>query len=61
MNRTGPGSANFTGAFVGIACQDMSGTAHPADFDYFEYRERELFPALVVSRVARVFGAGSRA
>jgi xylan 1,4-beta-xylosidase len=38
---TGPGSANFTGAFVGLACQDMSGTAHPADFDYFEYRERE--------------------
>ena len=38
---TGPGSANFTGAFVGMACQDMSGTAHPADFDYFEYRERE--------------------
>ena len=38
---TGPGSANFTGAFVGMACQDMSGTAHPADFDYFEYRERD--------------------
>ncbi len=37
----GLGSANFTGAFVGVACQDMSGTAHPADFDYFEYRERE--------------------
>ena len=38
---TGPGSANFTGAFVGMACQDMSGTGHPADFDFFEYRERE--------------------
>jgi xylan 1,4-beta-xylosidase len=38
---TGPGFANFTGAFVGVACQDMAGTAHPADFDYFEYRERE--------------------
>jgi xylan 1,4-beta-xylosidase len=37
----GLGSANFTGAFVGMACQDMSGTVHPADFDYFEYRERE--------------------
>jgi xylan 1,4-beta-xylosidase len=37
----GPGSANFTGAFVGVACQDMSGMARPADFDYFEYRERE--------------------
>ncbi|MEY2878719.1 MAG: hypothetical protein RLZZ15_1099 [Verrucomicrobiota bacterium] len=35
-----PGTPNFTGAFVGLACQDMSGTAHPADFDWFEYRER---------------------
>ena len=38
---TAPGSPNFTGAFVGVACQDMSGAARPADFDYFEYRERE--------------------
>ena len=37
---TAPGAPNFTGAFVGMACQDMSGTAHPADFDWFEYRER---------------------
>ena len=35
-----PGSPNFTGAFVGVACQDTSGTALPADFDWFEYRER---------------------
>lgn len=35
-----PGTPNFTGAFVGMACQDGAGTAHPADFDYFEYRER---------------------
>jgi xylan 1,4-beta-xylosidase len=35
-----PGTPNFTGAFVGMACQDMSGTARPADFDFFEYRER---------------------
>jgi xylan 1,4-beta-xylosidase len=35
-----PGGANFTGAFVGMACQDMSGTGLAADFDYFEYRER---------------------
>jgi xylan 1,4-beta-xylosidase len=41
---TGPGAANFTGAFVGVACQDLSGTSHPADFDYFEYREREYSP-----------------
>lgn len=38
---TQPGMANFTGAFVGMACQDMSGAAKHADFDYFEYRERE--------------------
>lgn len=40
----GPGSANFTGAFVGMACQDMSGALHPADFDWFEYRERDFTP-----------------
>ena len=36
-----PGQPNFTGAFVGMACQDVSGAARCADFDYFEYRERE--------------------
>ncbi len=30
--------ANFTGAFVGMCCQDMSGQGLPADFDYFTYR-----------------------
>ncbi len=33
---------NFTGAFVGVCCQDLAGTAHPADFPWFEYREREF-------------------
>ena len=37
---TAPGAPNFTGAFVGMACQDLAGTAMPADFDWFEYRER---------------------
>ncbi|MEP6999481.1 MAG: glycoside hydrolase family 43 protein [bacterium] len=36
-----PGAPNFTGAFVGVACQDMSGAGLVADFDWFEYRERE--------------------
>lgn len=36
-----PGMPNFTGAFVGMACQDLAGTAMPADFDWFEYRERD--------------------
>ncbi|HET7535628.1 MAG TPA: glycoside hydrolase family 43 protein [Candidatus Didemnitutus sp.] len=38
---TAPGAPNFTGAFVGVACQDMAGTERPADFDWFDYRERE--------------------
>jgi len=36
-----PGLPNFTGAFVGMACQDMAGAARPADFDWFAYRERD--------------------
>jgi xylan 1,4-beta-xylosidase len=35
-----PGNPNFTGAFVGMCCQDLAGTCQPADFDYFDYRER---------------------
>jgi xylan 1,4-beta-xylosidase len=37
---TTPGFPSFTGNFVGMACQDMAGTAHTADFDFFEYQER---------------------
>ncbi|KAI1101259.1 glycoside hydrolase family 43 protein [Jackrogersella minutella] len=29
---------SFTGAFVGMACSDINGTALPATFDYFVYR-----------------------
>jgi len=29
----------FTGAFVGVACQDLSGQGLHADFDFFQYRE----------------------
>jgi len=28
----------FTGAFVGLCCQDLSGRNQPADFDWFEYK-----------------------
>ncbi|MEP7352941.1 MAG: glycoside hydrolase family 43 protein [Acidobacteriota bacterium] len=35
-----PGSPNFTGNFVGVCCQDLTGAGHSADFDYFVYRER---------------------
>lgn len=37
---TAPGQPSFTGAFVGMACQDMAGTSIVADFDFFDYRER---------------------
>jgi xylan 1,4-beta-xylosidase len=36
-----PGLPNFTGAFVGMACYDLSGEKMPADFAYFHYRELE--------------------
>jgi xylan 1,4-beta-xylosidase len=38
---TMPGLPNFTGAFVGMACYDLSGARMPADFAYFHYRERD--------------------
>lgn len=34
---TCPGLPNFTGTFVGMACQDASGMATPADFAWFLY------------------------
>jgi xylan 1,4-beta-xylosidase len=39
-----PGTPNFTGAFVGICCQDSAGTNRHADFDYFDYQERTFLP-----------------
>ena len=36
--------ANFTGAFVGMCCQDLTGTARHADFPWFEYQERGAGP-----------------
>jgi len=42
---TAPGLPSFTGAFVGMACQDLAGTSRPADFDFFEYRERSFHPS----------------
>lgn len=35
----------FTGAFVGLACQDLTGARLHADFDFFEYREEVTRPA----------------
>lgn len=31
--------SHFTGAFVGLCCQDLSGGGRYADFDYFDYSE----------------------
>jgi xylan 1,4-beta-xylosidase len=39
---TMPGFPSFTGTFIGMACQDLAGTLHPADFDDFEYHERSF-------------------
>jgi len=36
-----PGSPNFTGAFVGMCCQDLSGSQRAADFDFFYYEDRD--------------------
>jgi xylan 1,4-beta-xylosidase len=41
-----PGQPNFTGSFVGMACEDMAGTRRPADFDWFDYEERDYRPDL---------------
>lgn len=35
----GPFRPCFTGAFVGMACQDLSGRRQHADFEYFDYKE----------------------
>jgi beta-xylosidase len=41
-NDSGRGySKSFTGAFVGMACHAMSGLRQPADFEFFEYLERD--------------------
>jgi xylan 1,4-beta-xylosidase len=43
-----PGTPNFTGAFVGVCCQDLAGTRRSADFDYFMYRERDYLARLSI-------------
>jgi xylan 1,4-beta-xylosidase len=43
-----PTLPNFTGAFVGVCCQDGAGTGRPADFDFFDYRGRHYQPRPVL-------------
>jgi len=50
---TAPGLPNFTGAFVGLACQDTAGTAMLADFDYFAYQERGYLEDPVSARLSQ--------
>ena len=57
---TTPGLANFTGAFVGMACQDLAGTALPADFDWFEYRERDYVTDVTSETAAPTRSAQTR-
>ena len=40
-----PGLPNFTGAFVGMACQDLARAAISAAFDHFHYFEYSDDPA----------------
>ena len=47
---TAPGLPNFTGAFVGVCCQDLAGTRMPADFDYFGSRPTGLFERVPSAR-----------
>lgn len=36
--------AAFTGAFVGVACQDLTGEKKHADFDWVEYQGKDISP-----------------
>lgn len=35
------GHIMFTGAFIGICCQELSGQGKYADFDFFIYRDKK--------------------
>jgi xylan 1,4-beta-xylosidase len=44
-DESGPaGNPSFTGAFVGVCCQDLTGARSAADFDYFYYQGRDYLP-----------------
>ena len=48
-----PGYPGFTGTFIGMACQDMSGQACPAHFDVFEYVNLDVAETRVQSGTAQ--------
>jgi xylan 1,4-beta-xylosidase len=42
----------FTGAFVGLCCQDLTGSNYPAYFDWFKYKEEEYeFSSLIKKQI----------
>jgi xylan 1,4-beta-xylosidase len=47
----------FTGAFVGLCCQDLTGGRQHADFDWFEYEElpEEISVGAPISKPPKVF------
>lgn len=47
-----PGNPSFTGTFIGMACQDMSGRARPAHFDWFEVTSREVAHTEIIEDVS---------
>ncbi|WP_445192320.1 glycoside hydrolase family 43 protein [Sphingomonas sp. Tas61C01] len=49
-----PGLPNFTGTFVGMACQDMAGTGLSADFAWFRYAEGEAADVCDGARLAEL-------
>jgi xylan 1,4-beta-xylosidase len=53
-----PFHPNFTGAFVGVCCQDLAGTRRPADFEYFDYRERAYDPDVTLRSTTERDDAG---
>jgi xylan 1,4-beta-xylosidase len=40
-DQASPPGRQFSGAFVGMACQDMAGTGLHGDFDWFDCVERD--------------------
>jgi xylan 1,4-beta-xylosidase len=49
-----PGLPNFTGAFVGLACQDLTGSGIQAAFDHFRYTENPRLSAAMESPAQRL-------
>src|SRR5690625_7422236 len=49
------GGGFFTGAFVGMQCQDISGQNIPADFDYFIFKEHNDYNIINKNNYINIF------